>query len=126
MLNVLLFTFIGLLIGFYCSHVQYFIYKRTRQLAVIGRQRGYHLHHSLFGLILYTLPLFIHMSLLQVFFVVSIGTGIIIDHTLKEGFIFITKESNDHLNTLFLSMHFYLLLTTVSENTLSLAITMDI
>ncbi len=108
MTTIIMLISLGLVLGFLTSHLQYFLYKVKSNLSVLNRQRGYHLHHSLFGVVLYTLPEFMHLSHQQFIFVYALATGIIIDHTLKEGFIFVTKESNDKFNIWFLSLHFLL------------------
>lgn len=110
MLTAILLLSAGLIFGVFVSHVQYFIFKVTKDLSVIGRQKGYHIHHSMFGVVFYFIPQFVHMSQGNMLLLYGFATGIIVDHTMKEGFIFITKESNDGLNYWFLSRHFLLLM----------------
>jgi hypothetical protein len=110
MLTVFLLLFSGFSIGFIASHLQYFIFKYAKSLSVVGRRRGYHFHHSMFGIGFYLLPFFVHVTGPQILFLYGIGSGLIADHTLKEGFIFITKESEDKFNHWFLSRHFLLIM----------------
>jgi hypothetical protein len=49
--------------------------------------KGYRLHHSIYGLIFITMGL-----ALQSIFCIGLGLGILIQHTLTDGFRFISKE----------------------------------
>jgi hypothetical protein len=109
MLSAILIILFGFVIGFFSSHVQYFVYKFNGNLSVINRRSGYHFHHSMIGVVLYFLPSVLHLASGQILFLYSLATAIIIDHTMKEGFIFITRESEDMLTYWFLSRHFLLL-----------------
>ena len=55
--------------------------------------KGYHFHHSLFGpLMLFFIPWVWHSSG-HLFFLLGGAAGIVFQHTLNEGFIFITRET---------------------------------
>jgi hypothetical protein len=55
-------------------------------------QKGYHFHHSLFGIAAFLfVPLFWEESN-KVIVLLGFGTGIIVQHSIKEGFRFITKD----------------------------------
>jgi hypothetical protein len=99
----------GFLPGFLFSRLLYKQNKHIRKLSRLGRQKGYHIHHSIWGvIILLTLP-FINFQITIELFLSSLSIGIIIDHTLNEGFLFITREANDIMNKLRLNLFFLLL-----------------
>ena len=51
--------------------------------------KGYHIHHSIVGVLLYGVYFFEHMPLL-----LGIGTGIIVQHTIHDKkFVIVNKES---------------------------------
>lgn len=50
--------------------------------------KGYHIHHSILGVLLYGVYLFEHLPIL-----LGIGTGIIVQHTIHDGkFVIVNKE----------------------------------
>ncbi|MBP9814006.1 hypothetical protein KBC80_02325 [Candidatus Woesebacteria bacterium] len=83
MLTIILFSIIGFAIAFiwefFCTHV-----IRKTSLILLG----YRLHHSIFGLLIIALGLSIQNIPLT-----GIGVGILIQHTVTDGFRFISKES---------------------------------
>ena len=83
----------------------------------MGRAKGgYHVHHSMWGVLIIALLPFLHLAANLNVFLSTFAVGIITDHTLQEGFIFITRESNDKMNTLLLCEFFlFILLPTILE-----------
>jgi len=63
----------------------------TPKIAYLSRQRGYHFHHSLFGLLAFLSVLLFRNDLNKSLFALGFGLGVILQHTLSEGLIFITK-----------------------------------
>ena len=77
--------FFGFLFGFLWE-------KLTLRIDHLAHRNGHHYHHSLFGLLVF---LFIPMfwdDLNQVLLIAGFGIGVILHHTIKEGFIFLTKD----------------------------------
>lgn len=81
-MTILLMCIIGYILAhaweYFCAH----ILKKTSLII-----RGWRLHHSLYGLLFLILGF-----LLQNIFLTGIGFGIIIQHTITDGFRFISKE----------------------------------
>lgn len=84
-MNILLFL-VSTVIGFCISTLyEVFIIKLTKKRALI--LNGYRFHHSIYGLI------FIILSFSVYNFLFFFGIGIILQHTITDGFKFITKEN---------------------------------
>ena len=76
----------SILFGYILAHV----YEKVA--IVVSRKRplvlfGYRLHHSLYGILFVGLGYWYQQSLLY-----SIAIGIIIQHTITDGFRFVSKE----------------------------------
>ena len=82
-------TILGLFLGFLFG----FLWEKfTLRINYLAHRNGYHYHHSLFGLVGF---LFIPMfwgDLNKVLFIAGFGIGVILHHTIKEGFIFYTRD----------------------------------
>ena len=97
MLNIVIFL-VALFLGFLLSRIWYkFAYEShpaIKKLDRLGRYKGYHFHHSIYGATsLFVVPFTLsHFTITLA--LIGFGLGVIIDHTLEEGFIFITKEQD--------------------------------
>jgi hypothetical protein len=97
MSNVAIFL-IALFLGIILSRLWYkFIYTShptVKKLDRIGRHKGYHFHHSMYGLTSFMAVPFAlrNHHFLTTLILIGFGLGLIIDHTIEEGFVFITKE----------------------------------
>jgi hypothetical protein len=80
------------LIGFLSGFVFAFLWETaTRRADHLAYQWGYHFHHSLFGLLAFlSIPL-VRNDSNKTMFALGFGLGAILQHTLNEGFVFITK-----------------------------------
>lgn len=67
------------------------IQKKARRWHHIGIKKGYHLHHSMYGLALFALTPITVGNLVETLAVVGFGLGIIIEHTIHDGFVFVNK-----------------------------------
>jgi hypothetical protein len=63
---------------YFCTH----IIKRTALIIL-----GYRLHHSLYGLLFIVLGLYVQNIIL-----IGLGIGILIQHTVTDGFRFLSKK----------------------------------
>lgn len=79
--------------GIALASVYEYIFCRILKNSYGVRIAGYHLHHSLFGIVAYLLAAAsLGLSVLSSIILASAGTGIIIQHTASErSFIFIHK-----------------------------------
>ena len=87
---ILIFLF-AILTGYIFS--DYIIVKKARKYHSIGRKKGYHIHHSTYGLVCCLVAPFIANNIFETIFFMGFGLGIIIEHTLHERFVFIEKEN---------------------------------
>ena len=84
-------------LGFSVSRLWFvFSYRsnKVKKLDRVGVHKGYHIHHSMYGvtsfmIVPYTLT---NHHVLATLVLIGFGLGMIIDHTIEEGFVFITKE----------------------------------
>lgn len=84
---------IYLILGFSSGFIFAFLWEvSTLKIGHLAHQKGYHFHHSLFGLIAFLFIPKFWGDMNKVLFVFGFGTGVIIQHAIKEGFIFITKD----------------------------------
>jgi len=65
---------------YFCTHI-----LRKTSLII----NGWRLHHSIYGLLFFVIGLLFSNT-----FITSFGVGILIQHTLTDGFRFISKEKN--------------------------------
>jgi hypothetical protein len=92
----LLALFLGILLSRIWYKLSYASVPATKKIdKIISRHKGYHIHHSMYGLTSFMIvPLTLtHYGLSMA--LVGFGLGIIIDHTIEEGFIFITKDKDN-------------------------------
>jgi len=69
----------------------YIIQKKAKRWHHIGIKKGYHVHHSVYGLAtFFFIPITIQNAFETVCFV-GFGVGIIVEHTLHDGFVFISR-----------------------------------
>lgn len=83
--------------GFLLSRFVSFIYNSSpERVERITTKKGYHFHHSMYGLTSFlAAPIMIsNHHALTTLILIGLGLGIIIEHTIHCGFIFITKEEN--------------------------------
>lgn len=85
-MEVLVFL-LGILLGFAFGEVWVWVTDKWSAKPFI---KGYHLHHSLFALLVFFIAFFVSETMRIV--LLGSGIGIIIQHTCKEGFKFITRE----------------------------------
>lgn len=89
MLQTLFLFLIALITGVIFS--DYIIVKKAKRFHHRGYIRGYHIHHSMYGVsIFFFLPLTFH-HIAETIFLAGLGLGIIIEHTVHEGFKFIER-----------------------------------
>lgn len=79
-MKYLFFTIFGFITAYLYENIGKHIVKREK--LVVG---GFRLHHSLYGLV------FIALGLVNISFI-FFGLGILIQHTLTDGFRFLSKE----------------------------------
>ena len=84
-----------LLSGFFSGFILAILWEiTTYKIGHLAHQKGFHFHHSLFGVIaIILIPIFCN-DFNKTFFVLLFGIGIITQHSIKEGFIFITKDQD--------------------------------
>lgn len=88
----------AVIIGFFLSTFLSFIYDFTpEKIDRITTKKGYHVHHSMFGLTSFLVtPIMIdNHHVLTTVVLIGLGLGIILEHTIQCGFIFITKAEDN-------------------------------
>ncbi len=85
--------FIG---GYFFAFLWGFVTEKVLKIDHFARQKGFHFHHSVFGLIGIPVAIFVlfYYKNTELFFNILIFSGgVIVEHTLtKDGFVFITKD----------------------------------
>ena len=82
-----------LIFGFSSGFIFGFLWEvSTLKIGHWAHQKGYHYHHSLFGLIAFLFIPKFWGDMNKALFAFGFGVGAIIQHSIKEGFIFITKD----------------------------------
>lgn len=92
-----------LFLGFILSRMWYIFTVESRHARVskvkkldrLGRHKGYHFHHSVYGLTSFIMVPFTLTHFTISLALIGFGLGVIIDHTIEEGFVFITKEEKN-------------------------------
>ena len=69
------------------------IQKKARRWHHVGIKKGYHFHHSIYGVAALALTPMTLGNIIETVALAGFGLGIIIEHTAHEGFIFINKVS---------------------------------
>ena len=84
----------GLLLSRLWYKFTYDSHPTVKKLDRLGRHKGYHFHHSIYGVTsLFVVP-FTITHFIVTLALIGFGLGVIIDHTIEEGFIFITREED--------------------------------
>jgi len=89
---------VAVFLGFFLSKFISFVYDSyPEKFEKITTKKGYHFHHSMYGLTsFFAVPIMIDNNhVLTTFVLLGLGFGIIIEHTIQCGFIFITKREGD-------------------------------
>lgn len=84
--------------GFFLSKFISFIYdSNPEKIERITTKKGYHFHHSMYGITSFLpVPIMIdNHHVLTTVILIGLGLGIIIEHTIQCGFVFLTKEKKD-------------------------------
>lgn len=69
----------------------YVIQKKARRFHHIGIKKGYHIHHSMYGVVAFALTPITFGNILETLALIGFGLGIIIEHTTHDGFVFVNK-----------------------------------
>ncbi len=80
---------LGFLIGFMFASTWERI---TRRIGHLAYQKGVHFHHSLFGLLVLLFVPLVWDRPDRVLSIIGFGVGIIVQHSIKEGLVFITRS----------------------------------
>lgn len=78
-------TFFGYLFS------DYVIMKKAKRWHHIGIKKGYHIHHSMWGVAALALTPMTLSNIFETVALVGFGIGIIIEHTISDSFVFINK-----------------------------------
>jgi hypothetical protein len=106
--SIVLFVLLGFIAGFASSQLLY--QESVQKLTKVGKQRGIHVHHSMYGVGIFAFVPLLHLPMMTHCLLYGFAIGIILDHTLQEGLLFITRESHDRNTELFASGYFLFLL----------------
>jgi hypothetical protein len=88
---------VAVFLGFFLSKFVSFIYDSTpEKIDRITTKKGYHVHHSIYGLGSFIVaPIMIdNHHVLTTVVLIGLGLGIIIEHTIQCGFVFLTKDGH--------------------------------
>lgn len=88
---------VAVFFGFFISKFVSFVYdSNPEKIEKITTKKGYHFHHSMYGVTSFlAVPIMIdHHHVLTTLVLLGLGLGIIIEHTIKCGFVFLTKEED--------------------------------
>ena len=89
-LTLFFYSLIGFKLGWFFSVIWVKLTVPIKKVSVVG---GFHLHHSIWGLVAILISLFFIHRVTLFIFLLNIGAGIILEHGIKhDGFVFITKE----------------------------------
>lgn len=83
----------AILVGYKFS--DYILLKKTKRWHHIGIKKGYHIHHSVWGIAVFALTPLTMSNILETVALVGFGIGIIIEHTISDSFVFINKIQKD-------------------------------
>ena len=88
---------IGILSGVVFSYIWVYVavskYRIEKLFIKFTFFKKYHIHHSMFVPIVFLLLLFIENDQITLF-LVGFSIGILIKHTLEDGFVFVTKNKD--------------------------------
>lgn len=88
----ILYATVGFIGGFVSGFIVGTLSLKIEQIRNLTHQGGWHFHHSALGLAALFLIPFLKGDINKIIFIVCFSAGIIIQHTIKEGFIFVTKD----------------------------------
>lgn len=86
---------VAVFLGGFLSRFVSFIYdSNPEKIERITTKKGYHFHHSMYGLTsFFAVPIMINNNhVLTTIVLIGLGLGIIIEHTIQCGFVFLTKQ----------------------------------
>ena len=87
------FIILLLLSGFFSGFILAILWEiSTYKIGHLAHQKGCHFHHSLFGVSAFRLIPILGNDPKEVLFALCFGIGIITQHSIKDGFVFITKD----------------------------------
>ena len=94
---------VALFFGFLFSRFLYFIYEysegKTEKVEKFTTPKGYHVHHSMYGVTsLFIIPFTAGHHVMTTIFLLGFGIGIILEHTIEEGFVFISKWNDEDIS----------------------------
>lgn len=87
---------VAVFFGYFLSRFVSFIYdSHPEKIEKISTKKGYHFHHSMYGLTSFlAVPVMIdNHHMLTTVMLIGLGLGIIIEHTIQCGFVFLTKRN---------------------------------
>ncbi|KKR11698.1 MAG: hypothetical protein UT39_C0004G0057 [Candidatus Woesebacteria bacterium GW2011_GWA1_39_21] len=92
-MNIYLLTLsLGVILGFITGKMwSNTFYKLQKMITHKTFLKNYHIHHSLGGLIISLLAVIILNNWLETI-IVGLGIGMLIEHTISNGFVFLTKK----------------------------------
>ena len=93
---------LAVFLGFSLSKVISFVYDyNPKKIEKITTKKGYHFHHSIYGLTsFFAAPIMINRHhVLTTLMLIGLGLGIIIEHTIQCGFVFLTKKDSKDKKT---------------------------
>lgn len=93
MLEATVLLFVATLFGYGFSDV--IIQRKARRWHHIGIRKGYHFHHSLYGLAMFALTPITFGNIFETLGLIGFGLGIIIEHTIHDSFVFINKINKE-------------------------------
>jgi hypothetical protein len=86
--------FTSFVLGYFLAFLWEFVTAKVLKIDHFARQKGFHLHHSIFGLICYIFSVYYLFlgDINNFMYFIAFGSGIISQHIrTKDGFVFITK-----------------------------------
>ncbi len=91
MFDALFILLLATLFGYIFS--DYVIRKKAKRWHHIGIKKGYHIHHSTYGLVMFIIasPTAASSHITAALSITGFGLGIILEHTRNERFVFVEK-----------------------------------
>jgi hypothetical protein len=71
------------------------IQKKAKRWHHVGIKKGYHFHHSMYGVVALALTPMTFGNIIETIALAGFGLGIIIEHTIHDSFVFINKVGKD-------------------------------
>jgi hypothetical protein len=88
---------LAVILGLLISRILSYIYdSNPDKIDKLTTPKGYHLHHSMYGITSFVaVPfMFDHHHFATTLFLLGFGLGVILEHTIQCGFVFLTKQVN--------------------------------